>query len=105
MLCRLRITLNGYGRDEAAAERFLDAFVETHAEVAPVVSQNTEADTLTVVFSMEATDLDDALDRGRPIFLAGATASGLDAPDAIEINVSQIPSSQGSDEERELQPV
>ncbi len=101
---RLRVTLGGFGRDEAAAERLLDAFAEAYPEAGPVISQDTEADTLAVVFSIEATNMDDAWDRGRPIFLRGARASGLEAPDAIEVNVSRIPASHRADEERELQP-
>jgi hypothetical protein len=100
---RLRVTLNGCGEDEAAAEQLLEAFATNHAEAGPIVSQDTSANTLTVVFSIEAADLDDAWERGRPIFVAGATASGLEAPDAIEINVSQIPASEHASEKAELQ--
>lgn len=102
---RFRITLSGYGGDEERAERLLDGFAETHPEVGPVVSQDSDADTLTVVFSLEAGDPNEAFDLGRPIFLEGAAASELEPVDLIEINISLISSEAkktGSD--RELQP-
>jgi len=100
---RLRVTLDGYGEDEPAAEQLLDAFAASHAEAGPIVSQDTSANTLTVVFSIEAADLDDAWERGRPIFVSGAASSGLDVPDAIEVNVSQIPASGHAGEKPEFQ--
>jgi hypothetical protein len=103
---RVRITLAGYGEDEAAAERFLGGFVSTHPEVSPVVSQNTVANTMAVVYSLEADDPNDAAVRGRPIFVDGAEASGLDPVDLLELNVSLVGFETESAEadERELQP-
>lgn len=94
---RLRITLAGYGKDEDSAEAFLEGFATTHSEVGAAVSQDTSADTLTVAFSLEASDPNDAVERARPIFMEGATASGLKPVEVIELNASLA-------ETRELQP-
>lgn len=102
---RFRITLAGYGNDERSAESLLDGFADTHPEVGPVVSQDVDADTLTIVFSLEAGDPNVALDLGRPIFLEGVAASQLEPVELIEINVSLIsPGAEKAGSDRELQP-
>ena len=87
---RLRITLDSYGDCEEYAEQFLEGFAASHPEVGPVVSQNVLEGTLTVVFSLEATDDEDAVGKARPIFLEGAKASGLTPRPIAELNVSRV---------------
>ena len=99
VLFRFRVTIDGYGRDEDAAEHFLEAFVAVHREVGPVVAQNTESNTLSVVYSLEAADLDEAVDAARPIFLEAAGASGLEPAPVIEWTAQLVRTP-----ERDLQP-
>jgi hypothetical protein len=87
---RLRITLDSYGDSEEYAERLLEGFAASHPEVGPIVSQNALENTLTVVFSLEAADDEDALGKARPIFLEGAKASGLRPRPIAELTVSRI---------------
>ena len=47
------------------AEAFLDAFLATHPEAGPVVSQNVEAGTLSIVVGVDADNAYDAFERGR----------------------------------------
>lgn len=103
---RLRMTLAGYGRDEDYAERFLEAFVATHPEAGPVVSQNTARDTLSVVIAVEAADPDEAWERGRRVFVEGGEASGLEPPEGVEFSVTKVAEDETADfEDRELEPV
>ena len=92
---RLEITMTEFGRDEETAERFLDGFLQTHPEVGAVVSQNLRTGHLTLVFSLEAADPQDAWERGRPIFGAGAAASGLSADDTQVISLHVDPVDAG----------
>jgi hypothetical protein len=103
---RFRMTLSEYGSDESYGERVLEAFVATHPEVGAVVSQSTKANTLTVVFSVEAETADAAIQHGREVFAAGGAASGLPMTELLEANVILVASGDNSerDEERELQP-
>ncbi len=90
MLYRLRMTLEGYSDSEDYAEQFLEGFVATHPEAGPVVSQNLIEGTMTVVFSVEAKDHEEAWDLGRPIFAEGGAASGLKPTQIVEITVSRV---------------
>ena len=105
MRYRFRMTLSEYGSDEDYAERVLEAFVSTHPDVGPVVSQDTNVGTLTVVFSLDAESADAAIEQGRTVFADGGAASGLPMTALLEANVALVPSDEVSErgEDRELQ--
>ena len=100
---RLTITVSQHGHDPENGERFLEGFMQTAAETGPVVSQNTRTGTLSVTFSFDASDIEEAARRGVEIFGAGANASGLRPTDLLDINASAA-TAEEYDEERELQP-
>jgi len=89
-LHRVGVTIAGYGEDDAAAERMLEAFVVAHPELGPVVSQDTVADTLTVVFALDAGDANEAYDEAKGVFLDGARASRLPPKKVVAVNVTLV---------------
>ncbi len=101
-LHRVGVTIAGYGGDEDAAERMLEAFVVAHPEVGPVVSQDTVADTLTVVFALDAEDANEAYDEAKGVFLEGARASKLPPKKVVAVNVALVEASD-EDPARELE--
>ena len=100
---RLRLIMSDHGRDPDNGERFLEAFMKTHPEVGPVVSQNTETGRLVVTIAVDATGITDAVEKGVPIFIDGLDASGLTPSDVLDISVSSIPADE-LDEAKQLQP-
>lgn len=74
---RITITMAGYGADADAAETLLEGFLDKHPETGPVVSQNREVDTLSVTFSLKASDQGQALELSQVVWAEGGTASGL----------------------------
>lgn len=101
-LYRLTWTLDRHGQDPANGEKFLEGFVNAHPEVGAVVSQNTATGHLSVTFSFEAKDFDDALARGKEIFVAGASLSELEPADIVDLTVS-LASAEDYEPDRELQ--
>jgi hypothetical protein len=91
---RFHITLAEGGRDPANGERLLDAFMDVHPEVGPSVSQDTVAGTLSITFSLDATDANDAIDLGRPIFARGTSASGLPSAQVVGMEISLVPAEE-----------
>ncbi len=87
---RLNITISEYGGDPGNGEIFMAAFDRTHPEVGPVVSQNLRTGELTITFSLDAEDANDAFERGRPIFTEGAEATGLDPSEVIDVHVERV---------------
>jgi hypothetical protein len=100
---RLRLSISDLGRDPENGERLLGAFMETHPEVGPVVSQNVRTGRLVVTIAVEGTDITEALLMGVPIFVDGLGASKLPPSDLIDISASLIPADE-LDETRALQP-
>jgi hypothetical protein len=100
---RLRLILSDSGRDPANGERFLEAFMKTHPEVGPVVSQNVRTGQLVVTIAVDGTDITDAVRKGVPIFIDGLDESKLPPSDVLDISASLIPADE-LDESRELQP-
>jgi hypothetical protein len=90
MIHRVRITLSEYGRDEEVAERVLDAFVAAHPEVGPVVSQDTQANTLTIVIAVDAPNAYDAWERACEICPPTWDAIGLPLTEIVAIDVKQV---------------
>jgi hypothetical protein len=99
---RLRLSMSDYGRDPENGERFLEAFMKTHPEVGPVVSQNVQTGQLVVTIALEARDVTDAVGRGVPIFVEGLEASELPPSDVLDISAALIRADEL--EARELQP-
>lgn len=98
---RLTITIDGHGESEESAERFLAGFEETHPEVGPVVAQNLVRQTLTVTFSLDVDDVDQAYELGRPVFRDGASASDLEPAPILSIEIEVV---TADELEHELQP-
>lgn len=102
---RIQVTISEHGHDPNNGVTWLDAFMETHPEVGPSVSQNTVTGTLSVTFSLEAPDANEAFDLARPIFMEGARASGLEPTQIVNVEVSLVPTEEYEDtEEREPVP-
>lgn len=97
---RITITMAGYGNDDAAAEAFLDGFLSAHPEVGPVVSQNSEEDTISITFSLQAGGQDHALTLGHIVFVEGGVASGLEPTDVVRAEVEPVAAAKRD----ELQP-
>lgn len=100
---RLRLSISDLGRDPANGERVLEAFLETHPEVGPVVSQNVRTGRLVVTIAVDGADITKALGDGVPIFVDGLSALKLSPSDVLDISASLIPADE-LDETRELQP-
>ena len=100
---RLRLSISNLGRDPENGERLLEAFVKSHPEAGPVVSQNVQTGRLDVTIAVGAVDITEALGKGVPIFVDGLGASKLPASDVVDISASVIPADE-LDEARELQP-
>jgi hypothetical protein len=97
---RLRLSISDLGRDPENGERLLEAFVRTHPEVGPVVSQNVQTGRLDVTIAVDGADITEALGQGVSIFVEGLGASQLPSSDVVDISASLIP----ADELKELQP-
>jgi hypothetical protein len=100
---RLRLSISDLGRDPENGERLLEAFMETHPEAGPVVSQNVRTGRVVVTIAVEGTDITEALAKGVPIFVDGLGASKLPPSDLVDINASLIPADE-LDETKALQP-
>jgi hypothetical protein len=100
---RLRLSISDLGRDPENGERLLEAFVKSHPEAGPVVSQNVQTGRLVVTIAIEGNGVTEALGKGVPIFIDGLHASKLVPPDVLDVSASLIPADE-LDEARELQP-
>jgi hypothetical protein len=87
---RITITMAGYGADADAAETLLEGFLEKHLETRPVVSQNREADTLSVTFSLEASGQEHALKLGQVVWAESGTASGLQPTHVVRAEIEPV---------------
>jgi hypothetical protein len=102
---RIEITIPAYGHDPDNGPRFLESFMRLHPEVGPSVSQNTTSGTLSVTFSLDADDANEAFDLARPIFNESASGTGLMPRKVINVEVSLIPAEEYEDiEEPEAVP-
>ena len=100
---RLRLSISDLGRDPENGERLLEAFMVTHPEAGPVVSQNVRTGRLVVTIAVDGTDITKALGDGVPIFVDGLSALKLSPSDVLDISASLI-SADELDGTRELQP-
>ena len=100
---RLRLSISDLGRDPVNGARVLDAFVKSHPEAGPVISQNVRTGRLVVTIAVQGTDITEALGKGVPIFIDGLGASKLTPSDVVDISASVIPADEIG-EARELQP-
>jgi hypothetical protein len=106
---RITITMGELGKPEVAeknVERIFEAFYRTHPEVEAVVGTNGRAGTIDITFSLVARSLQDAFDRGAPIFADGMEAAEVDLPASTEhdrIEVEAVPAEEPQ-QEHELQP-
>lgn len=101
---RITITMAGYGADEEAGEAFLEGFLKAHPETGPVVSQNAEADTISVTFSLQASGQDHALKLGNVVWVEGGAASGLEPTHIVRAEIEPADDCEDAREESALQP-
>jgi hypothetical protein len=97
---RITITMSGYGRDEDAADALLGGFLEKHPEAGPVVSQDRDADTIAVTFSLQASSQDHALRLGQVVWGDGGAASGLAPPSVVRVEIEPVQESSGEHSDR-----
>jgi hypothetical protein len=97
---RITITMAGYGRDEDAADAFLEGFLAKHPETGPVVSQNRAADALSVTFSLQASDQDHALKLGHVVWAEGGAASGLEPTHVVRVEIEPVEEPVGDQSDR-----
>lgn len=88
---RIHVTLAEHGHDPENGVAFLEGFMKMHPEVGPSVSQNTEDGTLSVTFSLDAEDTNEAFELARPIFASGAAASELEFRPVVNLEISLVP--------------
>jgi hypothetical protein len=97
-----RITVRLAGQSsEDDAERLLDAFLEAHPEVGPVVETDLADQVVAVTYSLDAEDLRTLVERAAKVFAAGYARSGL-PPGDLTAEVGLVDAA--AELERELQP-
>lgn len=87
---RVSITMTGHGSDDDAAADFLNGYLSTHADLGPIVSQNSTDDTITITFALRATNQDHAMELGSEIWAEGGEASGLEPGDVVRAEVERV---------------
>jgi len=87
---RVTITMNGYGSDQQAAEDFLEGYLAAHPDACPVVSQNSEEDTLSVTLSVKASSQQKALDLAADIWVDGGERSGVPPGEEVRAEVERV---------------
>ena len=100
---RFTFTVSEHGTVPENGETFLAGFIAVHPEVGPVVSQNTDSGTLSVTFSLEAEDINLAVEKAITIFMNGATESELEPTEVIDLSAS-LAAAEHYEGDRELQP-
>jgi hypothetical protein len=102
---RIHVTIPEYGYDLDNGDRFVDAFMRTHPEIGPSVSQNIVTGTLSVTFSLDAEDANEAFHLARRAFEDGASATGLEPTKMVAVEVSLVPAEEFEDvEQRDAVP-
>ena len=102
-LYRFTWTVADHGFAVENGERFLDAFTHAYPELGASVAQNTATGHLSVTFSINASDIHDAVERAREVFATGAAASGLEPSEVVDLAAS-LATAEQYEPERELQP-
>lgn len=97
---RITITMAGYGADADVAETLLEGFLDKHPETGPVVSQDREADTLSVTFSLKVSGQEHALKLGQAVWAEGGAASGLQPTHVVRVEIEPVQGAEGAAEDR-----
>lgn len=87
---QITVEVAEYGHEPEDGERFLSGFMETHPEVGPAVSQNTETGVLTILFSFEAAEVGDLAEEAATVFSDGAQATGLPATKVLSMHIDLV---------------
>lgn len=87
---RVTLTMSGYGSDDQAAEDFLEGCLQTHPDAGPIVSQNSEEDTISVTLSVQASSQQKALELAVEMFINGGEKSGVPPGEAVKAEVERI---------------
>jgi hypothetical protein len=98
---RITLTMDRYGTDEAAAEALLDGMLEKCPEVGPVVSQDVNADTISVTLSLHADGPERAVELALVALQNGGSASGLKPPELLRVEIESLERDGPVTEERE----
>jgi hypothetical protein len=88
---RVTITMSGHGSDEQAGEDFLEGYLATHPDAGPVISQNSDEDTISVTLSVRASSQQKALDLAVDIWVDGGEKSGVAPGQAVRAEVERVP--------------
>ncbi len=94
---RVTITMSGHGSDPQAAEDFLEGYLQTHPDAGPVVSQNSQEDTISVTLSVQAGSQQKALDLAVDIWVAGGERSGVAPGEAVRAEVELVADHDGAE--------
>lgn len=87
---RVTITMAGYGDDDDAAGAFLDGWLATHPEVGPVISQNSEEDSISSTISLQTSGEDRAVTLASSAWIEAGVESGLEPGDILRVEVERI---------------
>jgi hypothetical protein len=87
---RVSITMSGHGTGDDEAVAFLDGYLATHADLGPVVSQNSAEDTITITFALRATNEQHAIKLGAEVWAEGGEASGLEPGEVVRAEVERF---------------
>jgi hypothetical protein len=87
---QVTITVSEHGYDPAAADRLLDTFLTADADAGPAVSQDVDAGTLTVAFSVHG---DEALvipTKAVQMFADMSRAAGLPLTEVLGVHIDAV---------------
>jgi hypothetical protein len=101
---RITVTMSGHGADPEAGEMFLDGFLSKHPEIGPVVSQDADADTISVTFTLDASDDKHAIGLADVVFSSGGIASGVPAGEILRLELEPAGAESPITEEHEPLP-
>ena len=98
---RVSITMTGHGSEDDAAADFLDGYLSTHEDLGPVVSQNSVEDTITITFTLRATNERHAIKLGAEIWAEGGEASGVEPGEVVRAEVERLGDGDAAAEARQ----
>lgn len=87
---RVTFTMDGYGSDEDAADAFLDSFHREHPEMGPVVTQSSDANTISITLGVSATSVTRAFELTHVAWLNAGGRSGLRQGKNVTVNVEAL---------------
>ena len=101
---RVQISVSEHGFDLENGDRLMESFMAAAPEVGPSVSQNTETGTLSMTFSLDATDAKSAVEEGVRIFATAMGNAGFEPTQVLSIESFVVPDEEETPAE-EAEPV